>query len=144
MDSPRLIGGSITDTDPVTGVIKISNNSIQGGPFTKFDPQSKFGYSSRIVGLDGGPPTNNYFKRDINNIDNPITLDEIPNNIKKILGLSYSNDLIYSNNLINSEEESNNIIYKNLKGNFQEYIIGISVLIAILVVIYLYFSYSQR
>jgi hypothetical protein len=129
MDSPRLIGGSITETDPVTGVIKISNNSIQGGPFTKFDPQSKFGYSSRIVGLDGGPPTNYYFQRDINNIDNPITLDKIPNNIRKILGLSYSN------NLINTEEESNNIIDKT-----QEYIFVISVLIIILVGIYLLFA----
>jgi len=134
-NSRGMVGASITRIDNITGVITIANNSIMGGPYTKFDPKSKFGYSSKISEIDGTIPTKTYFQRDINNIDNPITLDKIPEDVKIILELSNSFGLI------NSEGESNNI---NKNNNYLEYIIGISVLIAIFVGVYLLYGRSKE
>jgi hypothetical protein len=129
-NSIGMVGAPVTRIDSITGVITTLNNSIMGGPFTKFDPNSKFGYSSKISEIDGTIPTKKYFQRDINNIDNPITLDKIPEDVKIKLELNLFR-------LINPEGESNNI---NKNNNYQEYIIGISVLVAIFVGVYLLYG----
>ena len=108
------VGGFISSLDNNTGLIYSINNSIQTGPFSIFDPVSRYGFigTRKDTGQDFY-----YFYQDSNGGQSTVTSYNIPEDVKNLLQTGIKNhisqDFILPIYWSTSEETLNIIINEN-------------------------------
>ena len=80
----NLKGAGETSFESKTGLIVSTNNSIMSGPYTKFDPISRYGYSSKKYSSTSIPI---FFKQDNDGSITKVESGQIPKNVMTLFDI---------------------------------------------------------